>query len=87
MTIFIQAVLTIAVFDIVVSSTKRNKWISSEEYLIRCFKTKASSRSVIQFVHNSVRIFLSQIRKVHSLWEVLPYEPSVFSQDPLSHEW
>lgn len=58
----------------VVSSLKRNKWINFEEYLIRHLESKTPSRSVIQFVHNFLCIFLLQLSKVHSLWEVLAYE-------------
>ena len=56
-------------FYFVLSSLKRNKWLSTEEYLIRCFEAKALSRSVVQFVHNSVCILLCQFPEVHSLWE------------------
>ena len=67
----------------VVSSLKRNRWISSEEYLIRGFEAKASSRSVVQFVHNSVSIFLAEPGEVHSLWKVLSYKAvCVFTRSP-----
>ena len=68
----------------VVSSLKRNKWIDFEEYLIRHFEPKTSSRSVVQFVHNFLCIFLLQLSKVHSLGEVLAYESvCVPTQPPL----
>ena len=56
------------------SSLKRNRWSGAEEYLIRCFESEAFHRSVIQFVHNSVRTFLFQSSEAHSLWELLPYK-------------
>lgn len=68
----------------VVSSLKRNKWINFEEHLIRHLESKTLSRSVVQFVHNFLCIFLLQLSKIHSLGEVLAYESvCVLTKPPL----
>ena len=56
----------------------------TEEHLIGRLESRTLPRSVVKFVHSSVRIFLRQLREVHSLGEVLAYKSvCVLTKPPL----
>ena len=46
----------------------------TEEHLVGRLESKTLSRSILQFVHNSIGIFPRQLREVHSLGEIPAYK-------------
>ena len=59
------------VLHIANSSRKCNSWIDVEKYLIRGIHAKALSRTVIEFIHNGLKVLVGNRGEIVPLGKVL----------------